>query len=84
MKKSLLLLLIFTCGCDYLVEKENKNVVNNSSIVFTNGFGNSYKYETISIDGCEYFIIIMGNSSLHALTHKGNCTNSIHPYTDNQ
>lgn len=33
------------------------------------------------IDGCEY-IIITTNGKPTAITHKGNCSNLIHEYTD--
>jgi hypothetical protein len=59
--------LVFFSGC------ESENIQEHERY---QKFANSY-LNTINVDGCEY-LIYMGMGSQMMLTHKGNCTNSIH------
>ena len=43
--------------------------------------GCSQSATVTEMDGCEY-IVIQTNGNITSITHKGNCSNSIHQYQD--
>lgn len=73
----LVLLVSVLVGCGVPQVKRLRLSLTNTTPTY---IMHSPRVRTIVIDGCQYLEsrnIIRGDSS-HSLTHKGNCTNSIH------
>ena len=73
MKKLIILTFIAlgVCGC------EDKNVDIKSTDIVVSG----RHLKTYTIDGCEYIGKVWGTNN-DIITHKGNCSNPIHIYSD--
>lgn len=67
MKYMLSILLIFVCGCTYTSQRK-----------VPSGEGYDLNYNVINIDGCQYIWFVHYHRA--AISHKGDCTNSIHIY----